>query len=81
MSPASAPLQSRPFTGQRFFKVHITGQNLLKAIKDTGDGMSTDLSNYEVTMAGVLFELPNHVVNGHNASRVNVSKLQAFMLR
>lgn len=80
-SPASASLQSHPFADRRFFKVHITGQNLLKAIKDTDDGMSADLSDYVVTMAGVLFELPNYVASGSNTSSVNISKLQAFILK
>ncbi|MNT90919.1 hypothetical protein D3C72_2319330 [compost metagenome] len=51
----------------------------MKAIRDTKDGMSDNPADYQVTMAGVLFELPNHVSGGHNTSEVKVSELSAFI--
>lgn len=69
----SERLQFKPFSEKKFFKVSLTKENLLKGIRDTDAGMSEDLSNYQVTFIGVLFELPNYVENGHNTSMVEVS--------
>ncbi len=52
------------FIGQRFFKVETTAQNLFKAIENIDDGMSTNPSDYRVTMARILFEFPNYVASG-----------------
>lgn len=78
-SPLSVSLQSRPFSEKKFFKMHINRENLMKAIRDTKDGMSDNPADYQITMAGVLFELPNHVSGGHNTSEVKVSELSAFI--
>ena len=78
-SPESEHLQSKPFTEMKFFKVSLTRKNLSKGITDTNADMSTDLSNYQVTFIGVLFELPNYVENGHNTSMAEVSDFKAYI--
>jgi len=79
ISPLSATLQSTPFSVKKFFKVYISNTNLLKAIRDANHGLSEDLSKYRITLAGILFELPNYVLNGHNTSSVNVSKFSVYV--
>ncbi len=78
-SPESARLQSTPFSEKKFFKVSLTRENLLKGINDTNANMSTDLSNYQVTFIGVLFELPNYVKDGHNISMVDISDFSVYI--
>lgn len=78
-APDSESLQSQPFSDKRFFKVSLTKENLLKGINDTNAGMSTDLSNYQLTFVGVLFELPNYVKDGHNISMVDVSNFSVYI--
>ena len=78
-SPESARLQSTPFSEKKFFKVSLTRENLLKGINDTNADMSTDLSNYQVTFIGVLFELPNYVKDGHNISMVDISDFSVYI--
>lgn len=78
-APESASLQEVPFSGEKFFKMQIKPENLLKAIRDTNMGLSEDLSNYRLTFAGVLFELPNYVEDGHNTSMVNVSDFSVYV--
>jgi phage tail protein X len=68
-----------PYSKSKFFKVHISSKNLLKAIRDANHGLSEDLSKYRLTIAGILFELPNYVLNGHNTSNVNVSKFSVYV--
>jgi hypothetical protein len=77
IAPESASLQSKPFTEKKFFEVYLTKQNIENAIRDSKQNLSTDISKYELTLAGILFELPNHVGNGHNVSMVNVSNFTA----
>ncbi|WP_196939778.1 InlB B-repeat-containing protein [Sphingobacterium pedocola] len=72
-APMSATLQSKPYEEQKYFEVHLTKQNLEKAIRDSKENFSTDISKYELTMAGILFELPNYVKNGHNVTMLNLS--------
>ncbi len=78
-SQESEHLQSQPFSDKRFFKMSLTKANLLKGIKDTNAKMSEDLSNYQVTFVGVLFELPNYVKDGHNTSMVNISDFSVYI--
>lgn len=78
-APESVLLQSEPFIEEKFFKVIITRDNLMKAIRDTNIGLSEDLSNYRLTFAGVIFELPNYVEDGHNTSMVNVSDFSVYI--
>ena len=75
----SASLQEIPFVEKKFFKVVIKPENILKAIRDTNIDLSEDLSNYKLTFAGVLFELPNYVKDGHNISMVYVSDFSAYV--
>lgn len=75
-APLSASLQSQPFVDLRYFEVHITRQNLERIVRDTKENLSADISRYELTMAGILFELPNYVKNGHNISMANLSDLR-----
>uniref|UniRef100_UPI003565C8D5 InlB B-repeat-containing protein n=1 Tax=Mariniphaga sediminis TaxID=1628158 RepID=UPI003565C8D5 len=75
----SARLQSEPFPDEKFFKVSLTRENLLKGIKDTNIGLSEDLSNYQLTIVGVLFELPNYVENGHNTSMVEIIDFTVYL--
>lgn len=74
-APLSTSLQSKPFSELRYFEVHITQQNLEGIIRDSDENLSNDISNYELLMTGILFELPNYVENGHNVSMVNLSEL------
>ncbi len=78
-APESEQLQSQPFSDKRFFKVSLTRENLLKGINDTNADMSTNLSNYQVTFIGVLFELPNHVKDGHNISMVEINDFSVYI--
>ncbi|MDP2338586.1 MAG: hypothetical protein Q8N05_19485, partial [Bacteroidota bacterium] len=78
-SPLSAMLQSSPFSVKKFFKVHISTANLLKAIRDANHGLSEYLGRYRITSAGILFELPNYVKDGYNTSAVNVSKFSVYV--
>lgn len=78
-SGLSTSLQSSPFSNSKLFKVNISAKNLLKAIRDASHGMSEDLTKYRLTFAGVLFELPNYVQNGHNTSVVKVSKFSVYI--
>ncbi len=77
--PQSSALQSKPFSAKKLFKVHISRNNLLSVLQDANHGLSTDLSNYRLTMAGVLFELPNYVKNGCNVSMAKVTKLSVYI--
>ncbi len=74
-APMSASLQSKPFSELKYFEVHITQQNLERIIRDSNENLSNDISNYELLMTGILFELPNYVKNGHNVSMANLSNL------
>lgn len=75
--PASSTLlQSVPFSDKRNFEVQIKRENIEKVIAASNALLSTDLTKYELTMAGLMFELPNYVLNGHNTSEVMVSNFQ-----
>lgn len=78
-SPLSAVLQSSPYSVKKLFKVHISTANLLKAIRDANHGLSEDLGRYHITSAGILFELPNYVKDGYNATMVNISKFSVYI--
>ncbi len=71
----SASLKSQPFADLTYFEVHITQQNLERIIRDSNENLSNDISNYELIMTGILFELPNYVKNGHNTSMAHLSEL------
>lgn len=70
---SSALLQSIPFEEKKIFEVHIRRENLGKVIQASKAPLSSDLTKYELVRAGVLFELPNYVLNGHNTSEVKLS--------
>lgn len=74
-TPNSAMLQSEPYDVDKTFEVQLTRENLEKVIKDSKTKMSSDFSRYKLTMAGILFELPNYVENGHNISKVKIADL------
>lgn len=73
---SSAILQSVPFTDKKSFEVYIKRKNLENVIKASNASLSSNLSRYELTMAGLMFELPNYVLNGHNTSEVMVSNFE-----
>lgn len=72
----SALLQSIPFEEKKTFEVHIKRENLEKIIQASKAPLSSDLAKYELVRAGVLFELPNYVLNGHNSSEVKLSNFR-----
>nr|WP_321411973.1 hypothetical protein [uncultured Allomuricauda sp.] len=78
-SSESESLQSEPFQDKKHFKVVITRDNLKRAIEDTQMDLSKNLSDYELTFVGVLFELPNFVEGGHNTSMVEVSDFSVLI--
>lgn len=73
---SSTVLQSVPFSEEKTFEVYIKKENLENVIKASNAPLSSDLSRYELTMAGLMFELPNYVLNGHNTSEVMVSNFE-----
>lgn len=77
--PESVSLQSKPFSKKKSFKVHINTQSLLNAIHDAGNTLPSDIKHFKLTMAGILFELPNYVENGYNASMVIVSNFFVYI--
>jgi hypothetical protein len=77
--PKSAALQSKPFSKKNFFKVHITAKNLLDAIHHSGNTLPSDIKHFKLMMAGILFELPNYVKHGYNASMVKVSNFSVYI--
>ena len=78
-SPYSEAMQSSPFPEKRFFRVHITRENLLRAVREVG--MPDDLSRYRVVMTGVLFELPSYVIDGDNTSILELSWFSAYIFK
>ena len=77
-SKESVSLQSVPFSEKKFFKVSITRENMMKVVRDASIDLSDDLSKYRILFAGVIFELPKYVEDGHNTSMVNVSDLSVY---
>ncbi len=77
-APESVSLQYEPFTEEKLFKVIISRENMLKVVRDASIDLSDDLSKYRLTFAGVIFELPNYVEDGHNTSMVNVSDFSVY---
>lgn len=75
INPQSTSLQYKPFDREKYFEMNLTKQNFEKAIRDSNENLSTDISTYELILAGVLFELPNYVENGHNVSMVTLRDL------
>jgi hypothetical protein len=77
----SESLQATPFSDRRFFRIHLTANNLREAILESKTGLSNDLSQYKLLMAGVLFEMPNYVYGASNVSSVNLTLFSAYTFK
>lgn len=75
-APMSSSLQSKPYSEQKYFEVHLTKQNIENAVRDSKENLSPHISTYELILAGILFELPNYVENGHNISIAKIYDLE-----
>lgn len=87
-SPFSKSMKSLPYGGNiadNFFRIHVSAANLAKVIADANStraaGLSSDLKNYRLTFAGVMFELPNYVAGASNVSEANVMGFSVYLNR
>lgn len=81
ISDSSALLQSRPFTTFKTFKVSISQAQFQKILNIISAQSGLPLSDFRLTMAGILFELPNYNETGNNVSQIDIRNFKVDLVQ